>query len=40
MLLNHLAALIVFVFIVSVCKEWIVHEDGALAYKLQKEEGN
>ncbi|XP_054272054.1 coiled-coil domain-containing protein 50 [Macrosteles quadrilineatus] len=24
--------------VTEVCKEWIVHEDGALAYKLQKEE--
>jgi len=23
---------------VSVCREWLVHEDGALAYRLQKEE--
>lgn len=24
--------------IVTVCREWLVHEDGALAYRLQDEE--
>lgn len=27
-----------YIFFFAVCREWLVHEDGALAYRLQDEE--
>lgn len=29
---------LIYLFFLSVCREWLVHEDGALAYRLQDEE--